>query len=166
TRCAGLAATHLLPHRQDFDKGLLSGAEVELGKLMGISNAVAVYRHRILRGWHIAIKSRVRLDDPGYPAVEPDIRCVARLVLVVIPVDPDPSGVTRHRRDDDRTRRRYLAASCQEEEQACRHSGASGVVEHDDPQTPCTWAASSRDPYGTAEIRRLFPTMMKDKAAS
>src|SRR6202022_2382943 len=75
TRCAGLAATHLLPHRQDFDKGLLSWAEVELSKLIGISNAVAVYRHRILRGWHIAIKSRVRLDDPGYPAVQPDIRC-------------------------------------------------------------------------------------------
>ena len=29
-----------------------------------------------------------------------------------------------------------------------------------------TWAASSCDPYGTAEIRQLFPTMMKDKAAS
>src|SRR6202022_248766 len=71
TRCAGLAATPLLPHRQDFGKGLLSGAEVELGKLMGIRNAVAVYRYRILRGWHIAIKSRVRLDDPGYPAVQP-----------------------------------------------------------------------------------------------
>ena len=42
-------------------------------------------------------------------------------------------------------------------------SGASGVVEHDDPQTPWTWAASSRDPYGTAEIRQVFPTMMKDK---
>jgi hypothetical protein len=46
------------------------------------------------------------------------------------------------------------------------HSGASGVVEHDDPQTPWIWAASSRDPYGTAEIHQLFPTMMKNKAAS
>jgi len=35
------------------------------------------------------------------------------------------------------------------------HSGASGVVEHDDPQTPWTWAASSRDPYGTTESTSL-----------
>src|ERR1700757_3067308 len=96
------------PASTGFCKGLLSGAEVELGKLKGISHAVAVYRHRILRGRHIAIQSRVRLDDPGYPAVQPDIRCVARLVLVVISVDPDPSGATRHRRDEDRTRRRQL----------------------------------------------------------
>jgi len=99
TRCAGLAATNLLR----IDR-ILTKASCPVPRWNsatdGDKHAVAVYRHRILRGWHIAIKSRVRLDDPGYLAIQPDIRCVARLVLVVIPVDqiraalPGTGGMT------------------------------------------------------------------------
>src|SRR5215831_20723814 len=38
-----VAAAHPFAHRQDFDKDFLSGGEVELDKLVGIGNAVAVH---------------------------------------------------------------------------------------------------------------------------
>jgi hypothetical protein len=107
---SGLAA-HLVPsHGQHFDIGLLSGSKIDGCELIDVAVDIAVDRDDIVSGCDIAVEGSVRFRDPGHTAVEPEIRGSLHFIRSVIPIDPDPCGAGRYRRDDYRTRRRQLRA--------------------------------------------------------
>ena len=109
------------------ERPLLTGAEVDLGKLIRVGNTVAVCGNRIVPRGHVAINGSVRLDDPDYLAVQPDIRSVARFVGSLISIDPD-TGVARRYRWDDHCPRQWGLGAIRhyQHEGYCRTKSADG----------------------------------------
>ena len=75
----------------------------------------------------MAIKCSVRLDDPDYLAVQPDIGGVARFVRSFISIDPDTGGARRYRWDNHCARQWRLGAIRRyQQEGYCRTKAADG----------------------------------------
>jgi hypothetical protein len=112
------AAAHPFPRRHDLYEDLLSGADVEIRKLIRIWDAITVHADRIVSGRHVAIKGRVRLGNPDKLSVQPEVGGLMALVRPLVAIEPDPGFAGRNGWNRHRTRRWDLAAACQDQDQA------------------------------------------------
>ena len=87
-------AAHPLPLRQNLDKCLLSGAEVDVRELIDIGAQIAVDRDRVVSRCDIAIKDPVGFRYPGNLTVQPEIRALLGLAWPAIAIEPQPRAAS------------------------------------------------------------------------